>query len=364
MMREYEKKIRGICLFLLLMILLTYVSGIIREQQKPVVLVEKYGANDVVPYECLWDAQGTTAYVYAVTDYDGVHGYLKKDKVTIKEEQEEGCIVSYEQLGNSNELVVFSRRTLVDGEEARVTTREALEKSGTIVFLETGAENGVAAEFSFSGIPEEEKQKIEEQTGAYEPVWQAFFVYEDGTKLPKMLSRWLWEAVLFVALLLFLLWEIWNFFKKAALKLESCYLTEFWTKEAVFLLTHIIIWVICIFGLFYCGRMIQQTDYSFLTMWLPEDRVLDFSYYREMYCNWKSGMEQCLLKVSDNAVVQSISDSLNAWKKCRIQFLIAGIGGVLLGGTYFVVQRGHTSYGFRTKCVPAEQKSTSPEKMK
>lgn len=332
MMRDYEKKIRGICLFLLFMLMLTYVSGVIREQQKPVVLVEKFGANDVVPYECLRDVQGTTAYVYALTDNDGEHGRLKRDKVTIKKEQEDGCLVSYEQLGNRNELVVFSRRELVDGEEARVATREELEKEGTLIFWEADVENTAAAEFSFSGIPEEERQRIQDETGAYEPVWKSCFVYEDGTKLPEMLMKWLWEVVVFCALVLFLLREVWNFFKKSALKLENCYLGEFWSKEAVFLLTHVIVWVVCIFGIFYCAGLIGQTDYSFLNRWLPNDRVFDFSYYREAYCNWKSGMEECMLRVSDKSLTKSISDCMAAWKKCRMQFTLTGVGVVIGAG--------------------------------
>lgn len=238
-MQNYNRKIEQIGLFLLLMLLLTYLSGVIHEQQKPVVVVQKLTSADEIPKQCIYDLneQAKTALLYLVKGGADENDpwKIQSAEVQIKEETDNGYMLKGGGIVGVNQIVTYAERTLTDGKEVRVITQEEAEKTGTIVFLQK--EGNQVIEVPFDGIPQQQVNEQQQYMGMRNDEWLTCLFYGEKDELPGRLCKWLWECVLFAVILLVLTHSVKRFVRETKKKLEMCYMQEFLKREMIFVLT-------------------------------------------------------------------------------------------------------------------------------
>ena len=114
---------------------------------------------------------------------------------------------------------------------------------------------------------------------------------------------------------------------KQRLASRTVWRQEFLKREMIFVLTYIIVWMVCVFALCYITGLIHTMDYGFLTAWLPENRVLDLGHFKELHEQWKTTLDQYLRVQPEGSFVQEVKEEIQAWRMCQIQF-----GGVVCVG--------------------------------
>lgn len=328
-----ERRVGSVFWFLIVMLLLSFISEIIREQQKPIVLAQACRMDELLPVDCLYDIRfddkKASIFVLEETGVKRDPFLVRQREVTIEAEYPEGYAVSGSGLYGAQKLIVYTNRSLTDSQVVQVKQKKELIKNGRLVFLEKQGNENRYIEEKFTGIPEKVILERRVYYGLTEETWQAYVFYDNPEELPQRICKWFWCCILFWCVSLFFLWEMKRFLLECKRKMEFCYVSQFLEQELAFILTHMIIWVLVLFVLIYLAMEIGATDYGVLAQWLPDYRAVDISHYRSLYREWKTGMLLYLEKLPLGNEAEAVKRNLEAWKNCLWQGVLATDIGIV-----------------------------------
>lgn len=307
------KKVRTIWHFIVIMALMTGICAVVSEQKKSVVVAERMEIRGLMPDACLHNIrEEESAEIYVLEETGEIFApyRVRKKTVALKERTQQGYLVAGMGISGTQQVVSWSSEALADGDSVRVESRENLEKSGSIIFVDR--ERGERMEQEFFGIPQEVEAQLRQSEQLGEQ-WRSYLFVDGAESAPERLKMLLWLCVAFYFAWILLRWDVGKSIK--ALRAESArlYLPELIAKDMVWLLLHMILWVCLFWGLCMLAFAVYSLDYGFLAAWLPKERMIDISHYRMIFQTWKSDMRLYVENFDDGYAVL-LRKNLEEWQ--------------------------------------------------
>ena len=343
-----KSKVWMIFLYLFIMILLTMCSQVLSEQSKPVVLVEKTDLRAVIPknylHEIRDDEKKAIFYVVEDTKRKRNRYVIKEQEVVLREKNDTGYLIGGLMDYSAQWVVSYASGRIGNGTTVSVVSQDELFKEGTLVFFNVQGKKPLKKEFSINGIVQEEEKRLRQELTMDKDIWKSHFFGEEKEELPQKIILWGWQCVLFF-LGFFGMIEGFRMFGNGITKrLKKKYWTDFGEEDIVFLLENAIWIMLGFFVLYFLAQEIGQMDYSFLRNWLPEERVFDFTHYRQIYQEWKNEIAMYCTSFPGDLYAELLLQEQKSWRKVSFHFQIMAVILLLFPFLYtlFRQKRGNT----------------------